>query len=79
MGKNSEYFVARYTKPKEGEWVKPVMKGYKMMCCDCGLIHRLDFRVKRWGRGFKVLFRAFRHVRATAAARRRIRAKETGD
>lgn len=26
-------------------WIKPKMKGYRMMCCDCGLIHELDFQV----------------------------------
>jgi hypothetical protein len=26
-------------------WIKPVMNGYKMQCCDCGLIHELDFQV----------------------------------
>ncbi len=56
---------------KSGEWVRPVMRGYRMMCCDCGLVHVLDFKVVRWGRGHKVLFRARRHERATAAARRR--------
>lgn len=46
------------------------MKGYRMMCCDCGLVHVLDFKVIRWGRGHKIKLRAFRHERATAAARR---------
>lgn len=58
------------------EWVKPVMKGYRMMCCDCGLVHVMDFKVIRWGRGHKVLFRADRHNRATAAARRKDRNKK---
>lgn len=26
-------------------WIKPVMEGYKMACCDCGLVHELDFGV----------------------------------
>lgn len=30
---------------KAGEWVTPVHQGYLMECCDCGLVHRLDFRV----------------------------------
>jgi len=60
----------KYIYPEEGEWVKPIMKGYKMMCCDCGLVHKLDFKVIRWGRGHKVLFRAYRDNRATALARR---------
>lgn len=28
-------------------WVRPVMQGYKMACCDCGLVHDMDFRVMR--------------------------------
>lgn len=26
------------------EWVEPVMKGYLMQCCDCGLIHEMQFK-----------------------------------
>lgn len=55
--------VVRYPTVQNGEWVRPVMKGYRMKCCDCGLVHRIEFRVIRWGRGHKVIFRAFR-VRA---------------
>ena len=25
-------------------WIKPVMTGYHMMCCDCGLVHTINFR-----------------------------------
>ena len=33
--------------PKTGwsEWQMPIMSGYKMACCDCGLVHDLDFQV----------------------------------
>lgn len=43
---------------KAGEWIKPIMRGYRMRCCDCGLIHRLDFKVK----GKRIYLRAFREV-----------------
>lgn len=26
-------------------WVVPKMKDYKMACCDCGLVHNLDFKI----------------------------------
>ena len=26
------------------EWQQPVMKGYLMRCCDCGLIHEIQFK-----------------------------------
>ena len=34
-----------YEKPKPGEWVLPIAEGYQMECCDCGLVHTIDFRV----------------------------------
>lgn len=40
--------------------------GYRFMCCDCSLVHVLEFRV----RGDQVEMKATRHKRATAAARR---------
>lgn len=64
--------MARYPRPKAGEWIRPVMNGYKLACCDCGLVHRIDFKLVPWGRGQKVMFRAFRHERATAQVRRHI-------
>lgn len=60
-----------YTKPKAGEWVRPVRRGYKLACCDCCLVHRMDFRVVKYGSGHKVEFRVYRHNRATATMRRR--------
>lgn len=60
----------RYKRVVAGEWVNPIKKGYKMMCCHCGLVHRLEFDHVKWGRGRKIRFRAWRDERATAAARR---------
>ena len=60
----------RYSKPQEGEWIQPIRSGYKFMCCDCGLVHRMDFRLVSWSSGRKIQFRAFRDNRATAAVRR---------
>lgn len=64
-----------YPIPKDGEWVQPVKKGYKMRCCDCGLVHRIDFRVLDWRTAkpmsySKVQMRVERDNRATAASRR---------
>lgn len=30
------------------DWISPKMTGYLMQCCDCGLIHELDFKVVRY-------------------------------
>lgn len=58
--------MAKYIKPKPGEWIQPIRKGYKLACCDCGLVHKMNFRVA----GKFVQFQAFRDYRATAAVRR---------
>lgn len=55
-----------YYAPKPGEWVSPRRRGYRLQCCDCGLVHALDFRVA----GGQVQYRAFRDNRATASVRR---------
>lgn len=60
----------KYDAPAAGEWVQPIRRGYRMRCCDCGLVHRMDFRVFRG----RVQFRAWRDNRATAAIRVRAKA-----
>ncbi len=62
--------MGRYQAPKGGEWVRPVMRGYKMMCCDCKLVHTINFKIVRWGRGHKVVFQVFRNDRATNRMRK---------
>jgi hypothetical protein len=47
-------------------WVQPVKRGYLMACCDCGLVHRMEFRIA----GGRVQFRAQRAPRVTAQHRR---------
>lgn len=56
----------RYPKPEANEWIQPVRRGYRMRCCDCDLVHELDFRVVSG----RVQFRVRRNQRATAACRR---------
>lgn len=63
--------MARYPSVQDGEWIRPVKRGYKMACCDCGLVHRVDFEHVKWGNGRKIIFRAYRDERATAAKRRK--------
>ncbi len=68
------------------DWIAPI-PGYRFMCCDCGLVHEMEFRiVKQTGptdaagtwpsrapkeKGLRVAFRAKRDRRASAGARRR--------
>lgn len=66
----------KWEEPKAGAWVQPVPRGYKLRCCDCGLVHTMDFRVIKWAGGArtKVQFRVRdRDERATAAIRREAR------
>lgn len=66
------------------EWIRPKRRGYLMGCCDCGLIHEMDFAVVervpfksgqytnfRPVRGADVVFRARRKPRLTAAYRKK--------
>jgi hypothetical protein len=58
--------VGKYDEPQAGEWVQPVREDYKLRCCDCGLVHRIDFRIKEG----HIQFRAFLDNRATGQSRR---------
>lgn len=59
--------AVKYVQVHDNDWVEPTpQRGHKMKCCDCGLVHVIDFRVKDG----KVQFRPKRDKRATAAARR---------
>ena len=63
--------IAGYLAIPSGDWIQPMhRRGFKMQCCDCGLVHSVDFRlVIRQGR--KVLqLRTSRDNRATGQIRR---------
>jgi hypothetical protein len=50
----------------EGEWERPLHRGYRLACCHCGLVHKVDFRIVNR----EVQFRVHIDERATAAMRR---------
>ena len=58
----------RYRSRVDGEWIEPAGAFHKIACCDCGLVHLVEFRRQRRG----VKFRAWRDVRATARRRKRL-------
>lgn len=71
--------MARYKRIVEtnglwSDWIQPVRKGYKMACCDCSLVHTLDFRIVKDGRGSRIQLRASRNNRSTALMRRHAKA-----
>ena len=53
----------------DGEWIQVPMRNYKEQCCDCGLIHRMNFRIKDG----RVEIQTFRDGRATSGARKHFR------
>jgi len=55
-------------------WVQPHMPKYLMSCCDCGLVHEMQFRVVETDSGrFLVQFRARRAEGYTRRERKRRR------
>lgn len=68
--------MPRFRVEVEGEdgwsdWIHP-FGGYKMACCDCGLVHDLEFRLDEVN---QLNFRARRNVRSTAQMRRHMKRK----
>lgn len=58
--------MTAFEKPEKNEWVRPIRRGYKLGCCDCGLVHDMDFKVSAG----RVWFRVRRNNRSTAMMRR---------
>jgi hypothetical protein len=68
--------MTRYTRLREIDkgwtrWLAPKKRGFKAACCDCGLVHDMEFRVIEG----VIFFRARRNKRATAAKRRWLKPK----
>lgn len=64
MGKRF-YKVTQPTSRAFSEWIAPRMTKYLMACCDCGLVHELQFqitpaRVSKDGQFCRVIFRVRR-------------------
>ena len=53
----------------DGEWIRVPKRGYKEQCCDCGLVHRLNFRIVDG----QIEIQTFRDSRATNGARKNFR------
>ena len=69
--KKGERWNDKKTVLVEGEWDSPIHRGWKLACCDCHLVHIVDFRIRTDKRGRPgVELRMRRDERATAAMRR---------
>jgi hypothetical protein len=89
--------MPRHEVPEAGadgwtKWITPIMRGYRLGCCDCGLVHNVRFRVlrvtRRYGKGvfastlcartknLRVEMKISRNERATSQMRRHMRGKK---
>lgn len=62
-----------YEQVEEGVWEDVLMKNFRSACCDCGLIHRVNYRRKDGVLQVQV----YRDERATAQIRRGMRRRGT--
>jgi hypothetical protein len=56
-----------YYQITDGEWITIPRRGFKEQCCDCGLVHTLNFRINATG---ELEVQTTRDKRATSAVRR---------
>ena len=73
MSRHRRYDDLSATILKDGwtGWIWPVPDGYRFRCCDCDLVHVMQFRVDDGDVGMRLK----RDNRATAARRRQWMAK----
>ena len=58
--------MTKYRLVSSGEWVRPVRHNYGLVCCDCGLVYTVNFRIRKG----KIEFQMFRNERATKQLRK---------
>ena len=61
----------------DSEWVDVTCER-SIQCCDCGLVHRENYRIIESENGDHIIRQAFRDNRATAARRRSLKARKEG-
>lgn len=59
------------------EWVDVTMKRF-VRCCDCGLVHKEEYRIVPGDNDDHIIRQAVRDKRATAACRRSLKMKKEG-
>lgn len=63
----------KYPKASAGEWIKPRRRFYYMGCCDCGLVHKMEFALRPVTSGSGIFIRAWRDEAQTKALRKKER------
>jgi hypothetical protein len=51
---------------KDNEWITPHYTKFKLICCDCSLVHDVQFRIYK----DKIQFKLKRNNKSTGQARR---------
>lgn len=57
---------SEYEQIFDGQWIAVTKRGHKHQCCDCGLVHKIDFRIEDGAQEIRLV----RDRRSTAAVRR---------
>jgi hypothetical protein len=65
MTKKADYYHVT-----DGEWIRVPKRGYKEQCCECALVHRMNFRIID---NKHIEIQTFRDPKATGGARTRFR------
>lgn len=67
-----------YIQRFNGEWVDVTAERY-LACCDCGLVHKEEYRIIEAENGDEhIIRRVIRDNRATAGVRRSMKARKEG-
>ncbi len=62
--------MMRYKQGYDGDMIRPRRRGYRMKCCDCGLVHIMNFYYEKKGKRIYIIFSPRRDKKATSKARR---------
>ena len=61
----------KYSNLKDNEWITPLYKEFTMICCNCGLTHKVNFRIKN----NRIQLRLKRNNYSTANVRKKLKQK----
>jgi len=64
---------SKYYHVTDGEWLTVAWRDNRDQCCDCGLIHKVNYRVNKDG---QLEVQVFRDGKATGGARRAKKEKD---
>lgn len=74
MSKNKRQKGHSYLEVEDGKWYD-VTEDSSLACCDCGLVHKIEYHVSKSPKGPRIWLRLTRDKRATGAMRRWLKKK----